>query len=352
MKEKISQEDRGLFALWIGYSIIKDEKESAKYFEKISNKGLDEVISVIQSQFELANKIFYFLKQNYEIFGEEHFEKPSSEDSVKYLEFYDKKIKMLIITELISSGESKQPVLSENEDSLILNLFKGYPTDFACSKCGRSSWESIVFKGNQVIVKESTTQLKYNIDSKKFQKETVQTKPCIIKYDQNELTAKFKVNKELTFVNFFDEEILGTRGHSAEFDINYLAGQYNALLEYAKNDVGYIQTSNTSILIYKHETEDSILIFDSCFEYLDESDYTTQSEKEKLQAMAKGYKNVGSISCDMWRVMFSDTTISNLKQHENDDHQSPVVVHMNPGEYVLSVPMNQSRVYYGKITKI
>lgn len=350
MKNSFNQNDRGLFALWIAYSLANDEVNSKLNYEKLSGKYEIEK-KIIEDQFELARKILSSLKQEYIIIGEEHFLPPETFDKNEYYEFFDKKLKMLLITQLISSGETQRTILSEKDNMISIKMADYYSSELRCSKCGCSRWDTVSFIDNKIIVKSSEFNMRFDMESKSFKKVVEPIVPCSIKYDATELIANFKINKELTFVNFFDEELLGKKGHSEEFDINYLTGQYNTLLEYAKNDVGYVQTGNTSVVIYKHKTEDSILLFDSCFEYIEESDYCDVKEKEKLLEMAKDFEKVGSISCDMWRVMFSDTTISNLKQHPNDDFQKPVTVSMSQGEYILSIPIKTSRIFYGKIIK-
>lgn len=351
MKIKVEHEELDRLFLWTAYSLVGDQKEINQNLKSLTFKDKDLVINMISKQFDNAHKIINFVNLNqYQLLGSEHFSKIS--DQERYYTFYNKQIKMLLIQLLVDSGLKQMPVISNEDNKIVLKILDPFNSNLRCCKCGFSKWDSLTFENNQILCEPSNQDISYNKETNKIERVLKPIKKCAIKFDQENLESIIKINKGLSFVNFFDEEILGKKEHTEDFDINYLSGQYNVFLEYAKNNVGYFQTGNTSVLIYKHKTKDSILIFDSIFEYLDESSEISDEDKRFYKNLAKDYENIGSISCEMWRVMFSDINLTKLKQHKNDEHQEPVEVKLSKGKYKVSCSINRTEVFYGRIDKI
>jgi len=173
------------------------------------------------------------------------------------------------------------------------------------------------------------------------------------------LTADIEVpSGELIFVNFFHKDEL------YEDPVNYrkpsicsLLGRDTLMQYLAGKNVGYGQMSNMSVNIYSNENDEIVVASSNMGEDWDDEDqedpkvipgddYYTQDradyivnenierKKFKDEIEAKGFKNLGNISCEVWRWMCADKQV--LVESGEDlekKHESLVTCNVTPGTW-------------------
>lgn len=135
---------------------------------------------------------------------------------------------------------------------------------------------------------------------------------------------------KLIFANHFNNmygDIPDNLRYSDEFNICGILGQRNTQKYLAKNyNLGYGQTSNTSLDFYSNGTEIIALEYDfDFFEELKKYEYEKFGKNiEDLERYMVDFEHYGSVSMGVWRYEFVDSEVFDEDSFTNDFIEVPI----------------------------
>lgn len=214
-----------------------------------------------------------------------------------------------------------------NTDEHISDIERDSP----CSKCGEHF--AFIYDHENKIIKCVVANLITESNGIKTDYKDwhyiYKKEECIEK--QEEQILEIEITDTLVFSNFFrhqmdlEDKERDNKGYGY-YSLNHTVGRKRIGEFYASINVGYQQTTNCSIEIYKKDNE--LLIILETYVYDEETG--EHCAEEELPFL--GYEKVGNISCDMWRYMFiNEKDLNEVDLNIEDDDL--VKVQMPLGKY-------------------
>lgn len=323
---------------WVFHLLFNHINEANSLKKLIQFENHQIFLDKIDSQISNAHEIVNILnRKQYEIKGYEHFSKTDLIQPQKYYDFYKVKLIELIIVQLTASGQKNIDCLYKNKEKIIMTILNPYSELLRCTKCDCHMWESISFDTKEVFCTPISTTLEWDTKSLITKRVPIKVDNCSLNYDAEDYKGIIQVQKGLSFVNFFEDSHLKIENRN----INYLSERYKLFLDYANLNIGYVQTSNTVVNIYQNINNKTIWIVEL---------YANDLNNEFVLSDCV---LLGVINCEMWRIMFTDSSLNNLKQHVNDaEYQEPVHVELSKGDYQITVKNFPYDGIYAKIEMI
>lgn len=215
--------------------------------------------------------------------------------------------------------------------------------NFNCSKCGNK----VVWLYNEILNEIKCIEAEYISDGEISSWHYIYKDNRCVEEHELPFLFEFEVKDTLLFTNFFrgweEEEKEEKKKHEYDwFGLNYLSGRKNLASFFASLNVGYQQTTNTSVYIFTNKDKTEIIIIEGAYYH---------SETEELYVLdvlpELGYKYLGSVSCDMWRYMF----INQCDLRECDKKFETVKAKIKKGKYKVFNYFDSSEVETHKIDK-
>lgn len=217
--------------------------------------------------------------------------------------------------------------------------------NFNCSKCGKK----VVWLYNETLNEIKCIEAEHISDGEISSWHYIYKDNRCVEEHELPFSFEFEVKDTLLFTNFFrgweEEEKEEKKKHKYDwFGLNYLFGRKNLASFFASLNVGYQQTTNTSVYIFINKDKTELVIIEGSYYHDDENDEEFSAEEELPKL---GYKFLGSVSCDMWRYMF----MNQCDLRECDKKFETVKAKIKKGKYKVFNYFDSSEADTHKIDK-
>lgn len=151
----------------------------------------------------------------------------------------------------------------------------------------------------------------------------------------------FEVKENVIFANFFRDQMkkLDEEEKKRKYDYFSLcntAGLKRVCEFHAKHNIGFQQTTNTSVDIYLSNDSSEILVIEDKYINIENENKTDDEDDNYIESCAEkvlptlGYKYYGNISCDMWRYMFANISDA------SDIGGESIIISPKVGKYIAT----------------